>query len=251
MWNMKGEFRKHHAMQLEAGHVMTLAGYNDQFQTEDGMLGGFILRNSWIDGVYALDEFGSIRSRGSHSLAYLMQTIGLADDRLLCPNSADPRNWYSCGGGGNGTDLSNAQYCMGSQVQPTAAAKYQPATLMCRPNQTECTQGMLYFLMNSTVYGDDLNLMCFLEYNPSTNSASDMCLRPRPTDAISTVFGPISTQNYQNLDDFCGYYIYPYDLARDSSAQFASFFVNGNAIRSLSRLLNFYLCVRRLSFYVR
>jgi len=72
--------------------------------------------------------------------------------------------------------------------------------------------------------------MCFLEYNAASNSASDMCLRPRPIDSISTVFGPIDTptqsQNYQNLDDFCGYYIYPYDLARDSSAQFASFFVN-------------------------
>jgi len=99
MYNMNGEFRKHHTLELEAGHVMVLVGFNDEYQTEDGMKGGFIMRNSWRDGVYSLDEFGERKARGSHSIAYFMQKISPSNERAICPNSNNPRNWYTCGSG--------------------------------------------------------------------------------------------------------------------------------------------------------
>lgn len=51
-YNMNGEFITSDVMNPEGGHVMTLVGYNDLFRTKQGYTGGFILKNSWFDGIH-------------------------------------------------------------------------------------------------------------------------------------------------------------------------------------------------------
>ncbi|GMF80110.1 unnamed protein product [Phytophthora fragariaefolia] len=65
-YNMDGEFITSHVMNVEGGHVMTLVGYNDLFRTKQGYTGGFILKNSWFDGIHP--ALGPMHARGSHSL---------------------------------------------------------------------------------------------------------------------------------------------------------------------------------------
>ncbi|ETL93024.1 hypothetical protein L917_08735, partial [Phytophthora nicotianae] len=72
-YNMDGEFITSHVMTPEGGHVMTLVGYNDLFRTKQGYTGGFILKNSWFDGIHP--ALGPRHARGSHSLKYWMQEI--------------------------------------------------------------------------------------------------------------------------------------------------------------------------------
>jgi len=231
MFNMNGEFRKHHVMELEAGHVMMLVGYNDEYETEDGYVGGLIMRNTWKDGVYALDEFGhSIRTRGSHSLAYFMQDISINDERFVCPNSRNPRNWYACGGGSIQTPEIVADCVTQMQNSATAKALYQPYHLLCRDGgvKKECmVDGVhTYYLLNSTDYGDDLTLMCFLEYNTATQQAMPICLNPRPIDDYALRFQPVAAEDLPNHEDWCGFYFFPYDLLRESNALFGGVFAN-------------------------
>jgi hypothetical protein len=61
---------------------MLLVGYNDNYVTESGDVGGFILKNNWAGG--------------SHSVDYWMQEISRWDESRICPNSINPRNWYDC-----------------------------------------------------------------------------------------------------------------------------------------------------------
>lgn len=82
---MKGEFISHSNMAPEGGHVMTLVGYNDAYQTLQGYVGGFILKNSWYDGTKPL--LGPRIARGSHSIQYWMEEISAWDERKICPNS--------------------------------------------------------------------------------------------------------------------------------------------------------------------
>lgn len=53
----------------EGGHAMLLVGYNDNFVTTDGSVGGFILKNNWASGRYTVGD----NPRGSHSVEYFMQ----------------------------------------------------------------------------------------------------------------------------------------------------------------------------------
>jgi len=226
MYNMNGEFRKHHQMDLEAGHVMMLVGYNDEFETEDGMVGGLIVRNTWMDGVYSFDEFGELKSRGSHSLPYFMQTISASDERLLCPNSYDPRNWYPCGS--TATDVPSLMTaCLATAPNITSNAQIQPYHLLCR-NSSYCSTAPndYYILLNSTKYQDDLTIMCFLQYNSVTLNGDVVCGNPQPIESYTVYFAPITSEIRNNTDDWCGFYILPYDLIRQSNAIFNGFFVN-------------------------
>eukprot|EP00823_Brevimastigomonas_motovehiculus_P005000 TRINITY_DN344_c0_g1_i1.p1 TRINITY_DN344_c0_g1~~TRINITY_DN344_c0_g1_i1.p1 ORF type:complete len:562 (+),score=72.02 TRINITY_DN344_c0_g1_i1:23-1708(+) len=229
MWNMMGEFKKHHALNPEAGHLMMLVGYNDMYETEDGLKGGLVMRNTWMDGVYAVDEFGSIRNRGSHSLPFFMQEISLADERYVCPNVDDPRSWYTCGACSNCTDQQTVAACANKDTTDTADALYQPFFLTCRPGQTECKADsyIQYFTMSMVNYGDDMRVMCFMEMDmrPATPLAiRQLCLDPRPYDAYSRVFKPVNS--WPNREEFCGYYFFPYELGREAAAKLGSFFAS-------------------------
>ncbi|POM76335.1 Hypothetical protein PHPALM_6430, partial [Phytophthora palmivora] len=94
-YNMNGEFITSHVMTPEGGHAMTLVGYNDLYRTKQGYTGGFILKNSWFDGIHP--ALGPMHARGSHSIKYWLQEITEWEEASMCPNSYDPENWYQCG----------------------------------------------------------------------------------------------------------------------------------------------------------
>ncbi|POM68650.1 HECT E3 ubiquitin ligase, partial [Phytophthora palmivora] len=70
-------------------------GYNDLYRTKQGYTGGFILKNSWFDGIHP--ALGPMHARGSHSIKYWLQEITEWEEASMCPNSYDPENWYQCG----------------------------------------------------------------------------------------------------------------------------------------------------------
>jgi len=86
-YNMDGEFIAHYGMSVEGGHAMTLVGFNDEFYTRDGFTGGFILKNSWFDGVKP--PLGPQHARASHSISHWTQVSNLnslyitLDSRLI------------------------------------------------------------------------------------------------------------------------------------------------------------------------
>jgi hypothetical protein len=45
-------------------------GYSDVYRTEWGAVGGYIVRNTWKDGLGAAH---GLRARGSHTAAYYLQ----------------------------------------------------------------------------------------------------------------------------------------------------------------------------------
>ena len=97
---MGGEFFRlppisHPSPIFEGGHAMALVGYSDVFRTRHGHVGGYILRNSWWDGLPPSTDWK--HARGSHSLAWFMQTVSRQDEAQICPNSHDPYSWYTCG----------------------------------------------------------------------------------------------------------------------------------------------------------
>jgi hypothetical protein len=47
--------------ETEGGHAMTLVGYSDAYRTEFGYVGGFILKNSWWDGLPPSADWKQVR----------------------------------------------------------------------------------------------------------------------------------------------------------------------------------------------
>ena len=96
MVSMKGEWFHLAGEPLisDGGHAINIVGYNDGYRTEWGAVGGYILRNTWKDG---LGFAHNMKARGSHSAAFFMQNVGELDDSILCPNPHSPRSWMACG----------------------------------------------------------------------------------------------------------------------------------------------------------
>ena len=59
MHTMGGEFffLPDLSLQLEGGHAVNIVGYSDTFQTEHGHTGGWIVKNSWWDGLPPNEQF--------------------------------------------------------------------------------------------------------------------------------------------------------------------------------------------------
>ena len=72
---------------------VNIVGYSDTYTTERGHVGGYILRNTWKDG---LGIGHGLKARGSHTAAFFMQTISDASEGELCPNAHSPRSWKQC-----------------------------------------------------------------------------------------------------------------------------------------------------------
>ena len=96
MVSMQGEWYMQATEPLitEGGHAVSIVGYNDHYRDEHGSTGGFILRNSWKDG---LGTSHGLKARGSHTAAYYAQLLSPADESQFCPNPNSPRNWNACG----------------------------------------------------------------------------------------------------------------------------------------------------------
>ncbi|KAG9402543.1 hypothetical protein AC1031_007153 [Aphanomyces cochlioides] len=206
--NMEGEFLAHSGMELDGGHVMLLVAYNDVFRTREGATGGFIVKNSWADGW-----------QGSHSLQYWMQNISEWEERVLCPNSFNPFNWYMPS---EDDGLEGIASCLSDDSTEYAKLNRQPLHLECIDDEI-CVPGRVYFAKNRTTWGDRMHIMCFWEYDSVKKTSRHLCLKPMLQEAISDTFRPVEV--YQNDPDLCGFYFLPYETVRRVSALFQGFFV--------------------------
>jgi len=193
-FNMEGEFYTHGKTDFkDGGHAMALVGYNDNYVTESGAVGGFILKNNWA---------GS-----SHSVQYFMQDISRMDESRICPNSRNPRNWYDC---------KSINHCLSGKIRLFADVAYQPLELRCRMSDVCNTHAdYVYFVKNASHIGDDMVEMCFIQYNQAkqdVQGAEEFCLGPYVMDEYAMLFEPVKI--LKDDPDRCGFYFFPYDLIR-------------------------------------
>lgn len=226
MYNFDGEFRGHHAYQQSGGHGMTLAGYNDEYVTKNGfMKGGYIIRNTWTDGV-SLDEFGAIKPRGSHSIAYWMQEISEQNERKLCPNSENPRNWFQCDEAETLEDT--YKECTSAENLHTAELAYQPVKLRCDQDRqffgVSCKKSAEYLLLRADPSTDGLYTVSLLEKDDATYKKIVYTI-PMELGEYGVIYKP---QNFthQNDDDYCGYYWLPYEVADKTGVLYGGTYVN-------------------------
>ncbi|OQR91693.1 hypothetical protein ACHHYP_04461 [Achlya hypogyna] len=231
-YNMDGEFTSHFGMEAEGGHAMTIVGYNDEYTTKDGYTGGYILKNSWWDGVDP--PLGPVHARGSHSIQYFLQEISAFEERFNCPNSANPANWYQCQGrvgvihANAGAGLArvpiNASVvaqdeCLSADTAKDAATSFAPLRLECiDKTQTRCAADATYFTRNASDVGDGFTRMCFFEYRVNGTS-SDVCLPPLLPSEVAHTFQPVAAERRENNPDVCGFYFYPYEKQRAGMAR--------------------------------
>lgn len=246
-YNMNGEFITSASMAVEGGHVMTLVGFNDLFRTQQGHVGGFILKNSWWDGVHP--ALGPAHARGSHSAKYWLQEVSAWEERRMCPNSHDPTNWYQCGDSGevihrtagdarvplapgstrsrvgNATDGIDA--CLSAETALYAKTNLQPLHLRCTDAfYCDDSANVTYFARNATDYGDRMLVMCFYEHNAATQTTNTLCLPPLLVQQIAYILSPVDDEVLVNDPDVCGHYFYPYDVLQQYASQFGNFYVN-------------------------
>lgn len=157
MVSMRGEWHHRHRgkMILLGGHAIGIVGFNDEYTDEWGNTGGFIIRNSWSDG---LEKAHGSAGRGSHSAAYFMRDMDDADEALACPNPHSPRSWSVCKSLGD---------CRNPLTAFEAEALRRPLTLTCIDNAADlfdvCTKNGTYFMTNLTEWDEDgLFVACFL-----------------------------------------------------------------------------------------
>lgn len=272
---MRGEFYRlppvsHPPPIFEGGHAMALVGYSDTYRTAHGFVrgahqtpapkasapphacplptatpnpeqvGGYILKNSWWDGLPPGPTWK--HARGSHSLGWFLQDISLQDEARLCPNAHSPESWFGC------SDLAS---CRDRKTRTFAHAMNRPLHLECIDSspflQGMCASGEKFFLQGIHSWGAGLSVGCFLrdDGRPSTSSgekdpgvtdkerfgatvsggsfskpsetrfqgAARVCSPPVPVEDLALVFQPIEEEQYLNHPDLCGFYFFPYELA--------------------------------------
>ncbi|EEY59427.1 uncharacterized protein PITG_11462 [Phytophthora infestans T30-4] len=235
-----------HVMTPEGGHVMTLVGYNDLYRTKQGYTGGFILKNSWFDGIHP--ALGPKHARGSHSLKYWLQEITEWEEASMCPNSYDPEKWYQCGNtaevidarrhGDSGMNIplpikhsptvgGGVESCLSEETELYARASLQPLHLRCTdPNFCVVSEDYTYFVRNTTQWGDRMLRMCLFEYNMATKNSTELCLSPMLAQKIAYVLSPVPDEVRENDPDVCGFYFYPYEVQQQYKSKFGNFYVN-------------------------
>ncbi|CAH0515588.1 unnamed protein product [Peronospora belbahrii] len=247
-YNMNGEFITSHVMNIEGGHVMTLVGYNDLYRTKQGYTGGYILKNSWFDGIHP--ALGPRHARGSHSLKYWLQEITEWEEASMCPNSYNPENWYQCGntaevidsrydGGGDAglniplpmkrssTVRGGIESCLSKETELYAKVNLQPLHLHCTDSSLcVVSNEYTYFVRNTTQWGDHMLRMCLFEYNTMTSTSSEVCFPPLLAQKIAYVLSPVQEEVHENDPDVCGFYFYPYQVQEHYKTQFGNFYVN-------------------------
>jgi len=166
--------------EIEGGHAMTLVGFTDTYRSLLGFQGGFILKNSWWDGLPPSADWK--QARGSHSIDYYMQEISAEEEAFACPNAHNPRRWYQC------ADLAE---CRGAPTVVKAARFNQPLHLECIDASPYlrglCQKGQRYFLQSIESFGSGsgLSSACFI-HDPDGNrtiAAAKAATDPSAADA--------------------------------------------------------------------
>ena len=172
-------------MILLGGHALNIVGYTDSYTDEWGNRGGFILRNSWDDGLG--NAHGS-SGRGSHSAAYYMRELHDFDEALMCPNPHDARSWYKC---------KDAAECTSPLTAVQARVQRKPLELKCIDNSAAvsglCDPSLnaSYYLSNLTEWDSDgLFVGCFLRGAQAAHPAALLCAPPLLIDDLASVFTP-------------------------------------------------------------
>jgi len=229
-YNMEGEFFANDPS-LDGGHAMTLVGWNDIFRTSVGDVGGWILKNSWWDGKSG-DTSVWKHARGSHSIGYFMLEISDTDERAICPNSYNPRNWYPCAGqngvkqAGNGVGISPSHYafdsmvsiCTAEETKRKAQEQRRVLTLVCHDSKyCSVEAGSRLFLINATNIAGGLHKMCFLQ-SMRSGPLSEFCLPPFLIDDVAMFITPAKEEIKENDRDMCGFYFFPYSLIESTSS---------------------------------
>jgi len=215
MFTLKAEWYHRPGEHLikEGGHAVTLVGYSDTYRTEGGLVGGYIIKNSWEDGV---GSSHGARARGSHSIAYFMQQISDVDERAVCPNVFDPRSWYEC------PDLAS---CKSRPYRWFARSTQQVLRLKCHSYlpvaRGVCVEGEKLYLRNMTDWGGGLSVGCFLRDSPQpAGQPPDLCTPPLLLDDLATLVSPVAEEQRPNDNDRCGYYFVPYETFEAISARY-------------------------------
>ncbi|OQR90685.1 hypothetical protein ACHHYP_05320 [Achlya hypogyna] len=191
--NLQAEFVHSPEMTFSGGHAMLAVGYNDAFMTQEGHIGGFILKNSWADGP----------GRHSHSIGYFLHNHSYEDELAVCPNSLNPLNWLSCGNAG-------IDECLALNGSETL----RPLELR-RVNRTTT-----FYLKNSTVSGDAMATLCLWEHDNRTGVATDDCLPPMQWADVTTHLSPWQLRD--NDPAQCGFYFMAYETFRRYQIAFHS-----------------------------
>jgi hypothetical protein len=217
---------------------MQMIGYNDEFRTLHGELGGFIIKNSWEDLGYRWDpaQHEARGLRGSHSVPYLMNEISSWDERMICANAQNPANWLSCTGflpGPTGQMDRRLRRLLAQYRQslPVDAPKTpvdiclnktfqdhltnwmrQPNEFTCNHNATyyHCDNATYRYFLDTITYDEnDLATAKFVTILKSDNVTNGTFeLREVPPSILAEAFQPIEGQlkNLSNSLDLCGYY---------------------------------------------
>eukprot|EP00457_Paulinella_chromatophora_P003327 gb/GEZN01003334.1/.p1 GENE.gb/GEZN01003334.1/~~gb/GEZN01003334.1/.p1 ORF type:complete len:619 (+),score=13.01 gb/GEZN01003334.1/:37-1893(+) len=205
-YNREGEFYSRGATDfLDGGHAMQIVGYNDNFVTVDGEEGGFILKNNWL-------------TNASHSIGYFMQVISRWDENILCPNSANPRNWYCC---------PTLEDCLSKKTKLYAQITQQPRELECISDK-HCivSPDITYFVKNYTVVGDNMHVICLFRYNEAHQRRGEKvhgvetCLMPLVLDKLADLLQP--RKMMLNHPDHCGFYFWPYSMVKSVWSRFGN-----------------------------
>ena len=122
-------------------------------------MGGFIIKNSWWDGIppdgMTCDDPTApcAAGRGSHSIAYFLQEHSEIAERALCPNVHSPEAWYPC---------ASLEACTAAGARASAAAVHKVLALQCLERSPYvrglCRRGDRYYLKAVTAWGASLSV---------------------------------------------------------------------------------------------
>jgi len=212
MVSMKGEWFhiRGEPLASEGGHAVNIVGYSDTYRTEWGHVGGYILRNTWRDG---LGIGHGLKARGSHTAAYYMQQISDGDEASVCPNLHSPRSWQPC---------STVAECRSAVLRVEATNSGKALELRCIDTGSAlpkgaCTAGEGHYLVNTTEWGSSLQVSCFLH---ADESPSYTCLPPLTLDDLALIYEPVNADALPNEPLACGYNFISYETYEALQARF-------------------------------
>lgn len=119
---------------------------------------------------------------------------------LTCCLHFSPFNWYQCGNegingkkrSGNSTEAFNegVAACLTEETKIFAETNIQPLQLKCKDASQCRTDGdFVYFVRNTTDWGDRMTVMCLWEYSAEQHLSREICLKPMLELAIARTLG--------------------------------------------------------------